>query len=345
MNPTTMRRLATGIGVVSLVAALIFTVMLVRYRSQSNPANTEKTRVVVVRSGVSPGEPLTSARLLAVERPKKEVDEANTLHSVEEADGKVALSALLPDTPITKQQVGTLADWSVQAGLMSGTLPPGYVAMTVAADRLSVLNGALKIGDHVDVMVSGDRSGSRFSRLLLQNINVLAVGALNNVNTAAAPKPGQPPPPGQPPAQPQQPTDAPEKTTVTLQLTRQQANSLNLALAAQSQIRLVLRSKQDVAVASVPTVIDNPTKAPAAGTPAPGPAKPKPPRGPARPIRIGDGFGMRPGYIPPASPMRANEFPPPHGLPIAGAGPANREHTVTIIRGDVKTTASFPITQ
>jgi pilus assembly protein CpaB len=337
MNANTMRRLATGIGVVSLLAALIFTIMLVRYRGQQNAGAAESVKVVVPRTAIASSEPLSAGRFEVVEKPKKEVDVENTVHSVDDVEGRYALENLQPGVPLLRKQMGSSADVAAMQQRISWIVPPGYRAMAVPADRLSVINGALRPGDHVDILASGVKNGIGYSSVVLQNVKVLGVGATNLVNAPASAA-------GQPPGNQPPPADAPEKSTVTLQVTIAQANRLGLAMAEQAQLRLVLRSRADVSLQTVGKITGASTGAAATGGHSRSAGHPSRAPSPGGSRRSGVRW-LPPATLYPPLPVAFDPLRQRPPTPQTTREPAGGEHKVVVIRGDAKTTVSFPTSQ
>lgn len=122
------------------------------------------------------------------------------------------------------------------AGGLIGLIEPGMRAMTIGVNTESGVAGFIEPGSRIDLVarVSDPQNGKQMTRTIVQNVTVIAVGSRLS--------------PGQPVVEPGQPAPPPANN-VTLLVTPQQAEVLDLAAAGQT--RLVLRSALDSDLASV----------------------------------------------------------------------------------------------
>src|SRR5438874_9639271 len=96
MNPVAMRRLASTIGVVSVVAALVLTVMLIKKaQTPGQAAVVAQVPVVVANAPVRAKERLSSysGKFHLVTKPQDQTTE-DSLQKIEDLDGKYALSSI-----------------------------------------------------------------------------------------------------------------------------------------------------------------------------------------------------------------------------------------------------------
>lgn len=329
MNPATMRRLATSIGIVSLLAALVFTGMLIKNASSGKkPADSEEVTIVYPTVQINSHEPLSSqSGKFLVKRMEKDKVNADALRSLDELDGKYALKTLPANNYVLKTDIGTAAD----LGVLSAVVRPGYRAITVPTDRLSVINGALKPNDYVDVLGSTERNGETISRVVLQNVRVLMVGA--EVLTSKQPTGGA--------ANGEKPADAPEKTTVTLEVHPEDAVKLFLA-QSKGKLQMVLRGLGNAASVSVPPMKD--TQVFPDNRPTPIAAAP-PARSKSTTFKpVPDRMITYSQPITPATPQQVVPALPPSTMiypPAVRQMSQPAEHVVTIQRGNDTTTQSF----
>jgi Flp pilus assembly protein CpaB len=340
-----MRRLATGVGLVSLLLAVAFTFMLINRGMSSS--GEEQVTVVVPGTTIHQRDPLdTGSGQLKEQKAAKATADPDALHSLKEADGLYATFELTPGTPLVKgKNVDTKEGMMRALGVLD--VRPGYRAMSVQADRLSVISGALKPGDFVDVLAANERNGITFSRVALSGVKVLMVGAAG---------PAQKPATG-PDGKPVTAIDQNVPTTVTLELTQAQARDLNLA-TQKGKIQLVLCSMQTPgggssaggAVVSDADLVKKATEASARAQQAGRDPAPSPVRvATQRPIR-----GIPGGHIPSFPDWNPAPLPPRIAQPVGGGtvnpavapappvrGAAPEQHVVTIIRGDTKSTQAF----
>jgi pilus assembly protein CpaB len=77
--------------------------------------------------------------------------------------------------------VGAALDNSQQSGTMSGSLSKGHRAITVAVNEVTGVAGFIMPTNHVDLVLttsSPDSSGGTRTRIILQNVSVLATGQI-----------------------------------------------------------------------------------------------------------------------------------------------------------------------
>lgn len=324
MNPTTMRRLASIVIILSVGGFVLLVTMLLR-RAQTPAATTQvvDVPVVVALAPVRAREALSSynGKFHVVTRPKDQVPE-DAVQKLEDLDGKYASANIDPGTILKHSQAVLRGN----LGTLSSALKPGYVGITVPADRLSILNGALKPDDYVDVLVSADISGKTVSYMVLRNIRVLQVGAETAQSHPAAQTAA-----AQPAAEP------PASTYVTVEVRQDQVSRLALAVS-KGHIQLVLRGVGSGVSADVPV--------PPASTDDVFPTGQKKvaPR-PAPPTRMARNSGGNGPLLPPADPRFVTPGPgsgallPQHPIPIK---PVSTQRSIFIIRGGTQETVTFP---
>lgn len=122
------------------------------------------------------------------------------------------------------------------SGGLIGLIDPGMRAMTIGVNAESGVAGFIEPGSRIDLVarINDPQSGKPMTRTIVQNVTVIAVGTRLS--------------PGQPPVEPGQPAPPPA-SNVTLLVTPQQAEVLDLAAAGST--RLVLRSALDSELAAV----------------------------------------------------------------------------------------------
>jgi pilus assembly protein CpaB len=136
-------------------------------QSEQTKVAEEHFKVVQAQIDIHAGQPITADMLVLNEvsdRPP-----IGTLDKISQALGKVARSPMLQGETLTTSQ---LVDGSVMQ-----SIPAGHRAITIRLDSNSGVSGALLPGAKVDVLTTVIRQDKAFTRTLLQNIPVLAVGA------------------------------------------------------------------------------------------------------------------------------------------------------------------------
>ena len=123
-----------------------------------------------------------------------------------------------------------LAPEGTAAGL-SGILEDGKRALTVKVDEVAGVAGFLHPGDHVDVLMDmamkGESKSEHFSKTILHDISILTTGQIWEQKGENKPM---------------------VVNTVTLELTPEQAEVLNLA-SNEGKIRLALRNRNNKTIA------------------------------------------------------------------------------------------------
>jgi pilus assembly protein CpaB len=215
-------------GVVGLVA----TVLIHRYIT-TKTAIIEKPqdKVVVALLEIAPGTAISGRMVTEAAWPRENIP-ANALRSAQQVEGRVVMAVISKGEPILTTR---LAPEGTAAGL-GGMLKPGHLAVTVRTDEVSGVAGFINPGDYVDVLAElpGGSGGEHFSKIILQSLKVLSKGQITDQGGEKKPQ---------------------VVTTVTLEVTPEQAEILNLA-SFQGKIRLALRnqlSKELYATAGVVT--------------------------------------------------------------------------------------------
>jgi pilus assembly protein CpaB len=144
------------------------------------------------------------------------------------AVGRIARATIRRNQPISRDFLASDA-----AGLLPLLITEGMRAMSVKVDKVTGVSGFVTPNSRVDVLVSGNVQGGsdreQRSKVILQNIKVLAIGTTI-----------------------EQVDDKPvEVPTVTLLVSPEDAEKLTLA-ARQEPVRLALRNYQDEADVDTP---------------------------------------------------------------------------------------------
>jgi pilus assembly protein CpaB len=188
--------------------------------------DVQHARIAVAAVDIAPGARLSPPMLSVVEWPRGSVP-SGAFAAVDSLDGRVVTSPVQRGEPLIE---GRLAPVGARAGL-SAVVPPGKRAMTVRVNDVIGVAGFALPGTHVDVLVHtrDEEGGSALrgagravSRIVLERILVLAV-AQESDRDASRPK---------------------VVNAVTLEVTPQQAERLDLARGVGS-LSLVLRNPAD----------------------------------------------------------------------------------------------------
>jgi pilus assembly protein CpaB len=196
---------------------------------ESYRASGNFKQVVVPKETIGPKTKLTNQMIKVKDMPV-ELIQPGTAIDPKEVVGKITRTELYPEEPILLSRLHKENDLTGDLALV---IPEGQRALTLAVDQVSGVAGMLRPGDHVDILVTFDYEGEKttLSSLLLQNINVLAVGQMLD----AAQK-----------------GDSKVSTqTVTVAVKPDQAPPLTLA-TERGSVRLTLRSPKDEVTNNIP---------------------------------------------------------------------------------------------
>jgi len=220
--PRTNSLILLGVAIfLGLMATLVANYLIGRPASpQGSPEAA--TRVVVARTALKLGEPLTPDKLTVIAWPA-DVRLAGASSSVEQLTSgsqRVALQPIEANEPVL---LSKLSGPGGRNGL-STLLDPAKRAATIRVDDVAGVAGFARPGDFVDVMVTRKIDDDhQITDVLLQNIRVVALDQ----------------------QQPQQGNDAPALSkTATLEVTQFQAQQLALGQSAGS-LSLMLRNFAD----------------------------------------------------------------------------------------------------
>jgi len=216
MNAKKLAPLAIAL-VLGLISAKLVVQQFSKPAAKAAAPPPPNAKVVIVKQDVMAGEQLTA----------DEVDEndlntpnapAGSFRDSSDVVGRVTAEPLVAGQTITES---LLASQGTVAGLQA-IIPPGMRAITVDVNEITGVANYIVPGCHVDLVQSfNDVSNQPFSRVLLQNVEVTAVGMRRL--------------PGDGPGAPR---------SVTLLVTPRQAQEIDLA-ATNGRARLVLRGVND----------------------------------------------------------------------------------------------------
>jgi pilus assembly protein CpaB len=239
--------LAVVVGLVAVFA--IHRGLAMRTTAVAEPVN----QIVVADADISSGTALVP-RLVKTEVWPQRIIPQQAVRSVDQVNGRVVAMPLSKGEPIL---LAKLAPEGTAAGL-GGLLKETMRAFTVKVDDVSGVAGFINPGDRVDVLMSVpvlESKGEQFSKIILQDVKVLTAGQVWQPNAQNEPK---------------------SFNTVTLEVTPEQSEVLNLA-STQGKIRLTLRSRINKEVTHTTGVITSHlVNGHAALKSAPAPVSPEP---------------------------------------------------------------------
>src|SRR5262245_49917059 len=206
----------------AVVFGLIAAVSVSRYLSSAASRN-EMVPVVIAKVELPLGAKVIAEQLTTVQFPRDATPDG-TFDSIDKVVGRITVTRIATREPITASRLAQLG----ATGGLSAIIPEGYRAMTVRVDDVVGIAGFVMPGTLVDVLVvitpPDNSAQGPISKIVLQNIKVLASG--------------------QDLDQPKNERDANTVRSVTLQVTPEQAEKLNLA-ASEGRLQLSLRNSID----------------------------------------------------------------------------------------------------
>ena len=231
-RPGTILLLAIFIG--ALTAAIVYR-NLRQQRAEieaARRASANATVEIVVANATIPiGSKVAANQLRTVSWPS-EVQPEGAIRDPKGVVGRITRINLEKNQPVVENSLMTEG-----AGLLPVLIPEGMRAMSVKVDNVTGVSGFITPNSRVDVLIAGspklegDGEDQEFSKLILQNVKVVATGkSIEQVD--------------------QKPVEVP---MVTLLLTPADAEKLTLA-AKYDPVRLALRNYRDEVLVETPGI-------------------------------------------------------------------------------------------
>lgn len=171
---------------VAVIVALVGTALVFLYvRGADARANARFDTVKVLRAvaPIEAGETIDDAAAsgkLALQPVARDYLLPNAQTSTETLSGSVAMVQILPGEQIVSEKFGSQVE-TVDSGL---NLPKGTIAISVSLSDTSRVAGFINPGSSVAIFFNGtDASGQPFTRLLLDEVQVVAVGSTSTTQT------------------------------------------------------------------------------------------------------------------------------------------------------------------
>jgi pilus assembly protein CpaB len=215
--------------IIALFAAVAFgliaAVSVSRYLASAQAYTRNLNNVVVAKVEIPVGTKIVPEQLSVVQFPKAVTPDGTFAVIDEKLIGRVATVRISMREPVTENRLAPVG----AAGGLSSVIPDGYRAMTVKVDDVVGVSGFIQPGTLVDIVVTivppdNERQRERVSKIVLQNIKVLASG--QNID------------------KPKNEKETERVKAVTLQVTPQQAEKLALA-SSEGRLQLVMRNSVD----------------------------------------------------------------------------------------------------
>ncbi|MFC1610202.1 Flp pilus assembly protein CpaB [Myxococcota bacterium] len=240
---------AVAFAVVALVAAATAVIVFMRYLDEKLDSTVRTQEIVVAAIDLPLGTSLGPEHLDSTSWPAGSLP-TGFFNNTDALLGRVVVATIFKGEPILSSR---LADSKAGTGL-AAVLPEDMLAVSVRVDDVVGVAGFIHPGDNVDVIVTmrpTETSNSpHMSKIILQNIKVMAVGKKVDRDAKQARKPIQ-------------------ATVATLMVTAEEAERLALA-AARGKVLLALRSSLSSEMATTEGVVPSTLLA---GRPRPRPAR------------------------------------------------------------------------
>src|SRR5215212_3599307 len=213
--------------IIALLAAITFgliaAVSVKQYLVSTQTFQNTLNNVVVAKVDIPVGSRIIAEQLTIAQFPANVTPEGAISTIDDKLVGRVVVSSISPRDPVTEFKLAPVG----AAGGLSSMIPEGYRAMTVAVNDVVGVSGFIMPGTLVDIVVvitppkDSGGSGEMISKIVLQNIKVLASG--QNID------------------KPKNDREVERAIkAVTLQVTPEQAENLALA-SSEGKLQLVMR--------------------------------------------------------------------------------------------------------
>ena len=218
------------VKLLALIAAVLTAFLLFIFlNSLNNHKEIEKTGVIVASQDIPTDTPITESMIKLSKLP----DEAVLTDSISDTSlvlGKVAKSEIIAGEQILGSKLVTAGD--SDGSSLSYILKPGMRAITIAVDGVSGVGYMIEPGNRVDIIAQYQQADAAFTKMIVQNVTVLAVDSnLSNKEKDAE-------------------KDTPY-STITLQVTPDQAMDLGF-YEFSGHLCAVLRSPLDDKISNLP---------------------------------------------------------------------------------------------
>jgi pilus assembly protein CpaB len=190
---------------------------------------------LVAISKIEPGTPLDPSKFRKETRPIAH-GSANLITSFDKLRGAYAASFIAANQYL-------LADYvTVKAPVneIQANIPNGYRAVAVAVDDVSNVEGWVRAGAKVDVLLASEVAGKPAITLLVQNAKVLSTGKVSGANVSGNPRTGM---------SDSDSSSGANATTITIMVTVEEATKIQLA-STTGVMSLSLRGDEDTVESS-----------------------------------------------------------------------------------------------
>ncbi|WP_304508790.1 Flp pilus assembly protein CpaB [Anaerotignum sp.] len=171
------------VKIFALFAAVLTSVlMFVFLKSIVHNDEAHKTDVIVATQTIPMETPITQSMFTLTQLPDEAILDGVITDSAAIL-GKVAKSEIVAGEQIIHSKLLTAGD--VNSGTLGYSLEPGMRAVTMAVDGISGIGYMIEPGNRVDIIAQYSQNDTAFTKLIVQNVVVLATDSnlSNNENT------------------------------------------------------------------------------------------------------------------------------------------------------------------
>lgn len=155
-------------------------------QTQQKVKELSVTRAVVVAGKKIPAGTKLTDEFLAIKQLPAQGVPKDYPSSIESIKGRIVKNTIEQDEIISENRlIGKGGE-----GVLPLVIPPGQRAITIKVNEVVGVGGFINPGDHVDIVAIIKQNENNFSRTILQNVLILAVGeSILDPNALADPKP------------------------------------------------------------------------------------------------------------------------------------------------------------
>lgn len=242
------------VKIIALVSAVVTALLLfVFLNSLNKPTEVPKITVLTAAAPIPADTPITADMLTAAELPSEAVL-PGAMTDPSQVVGKVAKAEIYPGEQLLGEKLVEPGESSENT--LAYAIEPGMRAITIAVSETSGVAFMITPGNHIDILgaimyddtsadagggdpaagnaASGESGAKSYTTLLLENVHVLAVDRVLSKSGKVN-------------------TDAPVYTTLTLQVTPEEAMKLSMA-QFEGELRMLLRSPLDEDLTKLPSL-------------------------------------------------------------------------------------------
>lgn len=171
--------------VVAVIVALLGTALVFLYvRGADQRAESRFDTVNVLRAvaPIEPGETIDDAAAngkLALQPVARDYLLPNYQTSVESLTGSIATQRILPGEQIVADKFGS----QVETAASALALPKGQIAISISLSDTARVAGFINPGSRVAIFLNGTDPAGAYTRLLLDDVQVIAVGSTTTTQT------------------------------------------------------------------------------------------------------------------------------------------------------------------